>query len=255
VVHLRPDGSAVHINHLDATAPGHLTKHRTDYPDMSFTLAQRSRLVSPDNSGWAGPDPVNPSDPSADIYYDWYEFTCHYGSIPFGGNTTHVGMFGLPLAARLQKTSSVYDKALGIMLSTSKVYADYRASVGTAFLPLAGTYRIVSPRTSPAFAPGGSEGNYLQGPISAAWSYYTSYKFDLDQDGVRFAGQVYGSKLHSTEDGRGPYVLSGPTTTDVVQCSGALASEGISTPELQLGADFCAAFNRGIALHTSQWFT
>lgn len=275
--YLRPDGSAVHINHLDATAPGHLTKHGVDYPDMSFTLAQRSTVeVPPDfqggriyvslgsplyiavtanNGGWAGPDPVNPSDPNADVYYDWYEFTYDYGSIPFGGNTTEVDMFGLPLAARLQQASSGYDKTLGITLSRSKVYADYRASVGAAFLPLAGMYRILSPGTSLSFAPGGPEAGYLRGRISAAWSYYTNHRFELNQDGVRFAGQVQGGQLHFTENGQGPYVLSEPTTTDVVQCSGALASVGMSTPELQLGADFCAAFNRGVALHTSEWST
>jgi hypothetical protein len=37
-------------------------------------------------------------------------------------------------------------------------------------------------------------------------------------------------------------------------CSGALASAGMSTTELALGVEFCAAFNRGVALNTADWY-
>ena len=72
--YLKPDGTLAHISHLDATAPGHLTKNGVNYPNMSFTLAQASTVsvpaelegarmyisvgspmyiaVSPDDQGW-----------------------------------------------------------------------------------------------------------------------------------------------------------------------------------------------------------
>ncbi|MEZ0076027.1 hypothetical protein ABH927_005403 [Planotetraspora sp. GP83] len=40
-----------------------------------------------------------------------------------------------------------------------------------------------------------------------------------------------------------------------MQCSGALASAGMSTVELEFGAEFCAAFNRGVALNTANWYS
>lgn len=106
---------------------------------MAFTLAQASTVTMPtqlggariyislgspmyipissDDSGWGGPDLLNPSDPNADVYFDWYEFTYTYGAVPFGGNTTQVDQFGLPLTARLQQTSSGFDQTNGITLS------------------------------------------------------------------------------------------------------------------------------------------
>ncbi|HEX7733669.1 MAG TPA: beta-1,3-glucanase family protein [Ktedonobacteraceae bacterium] len=48
--------------------------------------------------------------------------------------------------------------------------------------------------------------------------------------------------------------MNKPTTSDVFQCSGALASAGMTTQALELGAEFCAAFNRGIALNTANWY-
>ncbi len=50
--------------------------------------------IASNDSGWGGPDPQNPNDPNANVYFDWYEFTYHYGVIPFGGNTTQVDQFG-----------------------------------------------------------------------------------------------------------------------------------------------------------------
>jgi hypothetical protein len=44
-----------------------------------------------------------------------------------------------------------------------------------------------------------------------------------------------------------------PSSPDVVACAGALASG--SDPEKQLGAEFCAACNRGVPLDTSAWYT
>lgn len=104
--YLRPDGTMAHINHLDESAPNHLTKNGRNYANMSFTLARAGTVtmpsrveggriyisvgspmflpISPDDRGWGGPDLRNPDDPNLDVYFDWYEFTYRDGVVPFG---------------------------------------------------------------------------------------------------------------------------------------------------------------------------
>jgi hypothetical protein len=274
--YLKADGTVTHISHLDANAPGHLTKNGVNYPNLAFTLAQTSTItiptdfqgarmyvslgspmyipIAPDDSGWGGPNLLNPSDPNLDVYFDWYEFTYQYGMIPFGGNTTQVDMFGFPMTARLQQSAIGYDQTVGITLSRAQVMARYAVGVGSAFAPLAGTYRILAPRTSGLFQPGGAQANYLQSTIDATWAYYTANQFTLTRLNQTFTGRVAGTTLTFTKDGAGPFVLNKPTTADVMACSGALASAGMTTTALELGAEFCAAFNRGVAMNTADWY-
>ncbi len=274
--YLKSDGTLTHINHLDANAPDHLTKNGVNYANMSFTLAQASTVtvpthlegarmyvslgspmyipIAPDDSGWGGPNLSNSSDPNANVYFDWYEFSYQYGVKPFGGNTTQVDMFGFPMTARLEQAATSYDQTTGIALSRDQVYSQYTDSVGSAFQPLATTYRILAPHSSPSFAPGGSQANYMQSYIDQTWSYYTTNSFTLTRQGVTFAGGVVNGQLRFTRNGAGPFVLNKPTSSDVLACSGALASAGMTTEELELGADMCAAFNRGVALNTADWY-
>jgi len=272
--YLRPDGTLAHINHLDAAAPGHLSKNGVNYPNMSFTLAQAATVpsptsirggriylslgspmyipVSPDDQGWGGPDLHNPADPNSDVYYDWYEYTYVFGQVAFGGNTTQVDQFGFPMTARLQQTSSGYDSTQGITLTRAQVLSQYAAAVGPAFRPLQSGYRITAPRSADLFQPGGAQAGYLQGVIDQAWTYYTTHPFTLTRLGETFSGQVSGATLTFTKNGAGPFHLSKPTSADVFACAGALATGG--DVEKQLGAEFCAAFNRGVALNTANWY-
>ncbi|MFD4623690.1 glycoside hydrolase family 64 protein [Streptomyces sp. NPDC058475] len=274
--YMKADGTMAHINHLDASAPGHLTKNGVTYPNMSFTLARSGGSVpsptsirggriyvslgsplyipvSPDDQGWGGPDLRNPNDPNSDVYYDWYEYTYVFGQVAFGGNTTQVDQFGFPMTSRLTQSSSGYDTTRGITLTRAQVMSQYAASVGAAFRPLQNTYRIVAPRSSNLFLAGGSQAGYLQSYVDQTWSYYSTHPFKLTRLGETFTGQVSGSTLTFTKNGAGPYTLQKPSSPDVVACAGALASG--SDPEKQLGAEFCAAFNRGVALDTSAWYT
>lgn len=273
--YMKSDGTMTRINHLDATAPGHLAKNGVDYPNMSFTLAQAGGTVpspasirggriyvslgsplylpvSPDDQGWGGPDLRNPADPNSDVYYDWYEYTYVQGQVAFGGNTTQVDQFGFPMTSRLQQASSGYDSTRGITLTRAQVMDRYAAAAGPAFKPLRSQYRIVAPRSAAAFLDGGSQQAYLQTAIDQAWSYYTSHQFTLTRLGETFTGRVSGSTLTFTKNGSGPFVLRKPTSPDVMACAGALASGG--DVEKQLGAEFCAAFNRGVALNTANWY-
>ncbi len=273
--YVQADGTVTHINHLDANAPNHLTKNGVNYANMSFSLDQASTVtmpthlegarmyislgspmyfpIAPDDSGWGGPNLTNPSDPNADVYFDWYEFTYQYGVKAYGGNTTQVDMFGFPMTVRTQQTAIGFDETVGITLSRSQVYSQYAAAVGPAFQPLSTQYRILAPHSSPDFNPGGSQANYMDAYISQVWNYYATNPFTLTNGGDTFSGGVVNGQLQFTRNGVGPFVLNKPTTSDVLGCSGALASGGMTSEELELGADVCAAFNRGVAMNTADW--
>src|SRR5882757_3541473 len=274
--YLKADGSMTHISHLDATAPNHLAKNGVNYANMAFTMAQASTIslpasmyggriyvslgtpmyipISPDDNGWGGPDLRYPSDPNGDVYFDWYEYTYVNGITPFGGNTTQVDMFGFPMTARLQQTAIGYDQTVGIAATRAQVMSQYTASVGAAFSALENPYRIVAPRSSNSFWPGGAQANYLQPYIDQVWNQYTATQFTLTRLGVTFTGRVVNGQLQFTRNGVGPFVLGKPSTTDVVQCAGALANGTMTDTARELGAEFCAAFNRGVAQNTANWY-
>ncbi|WP_406367832.1 glycoside hydrolase family 64 protein [Streptomyces sp. NBC_01546] len=274
--YMKPDGTMAHISHLDATAPGHLVKRGVNYPNMSFTLAQVGGTVpsppairggriylslgspmhipvSPDDQGWGGPDPRNPDDPNSDVYYDWYEYTYVYGQVAFGGNTTQVDQFGFPITSRLRQTSSGHDTTRGITATRAEVMQRYASSVGPAFRPLQNNYRILAPRSSELFQPGGAAQDHLTAAIDQAWAHYTTHPFTLNRLGETFSGRVTGSTLTFGKNGAGSFTLRKPTSPDVMACAGAMAS-GNDT-EKQLGAEFCAAFSRGVALDTTAWYS
>jgi hypothetical protein len=207
--------------------------------------------IPPDDSGWGGPNISNPNDPNADVYFDWYEFTYQQGVTPFGGNTTQVDMFGFPMTARLQQPATGYDQTVGITLTMDQVFSQYSAAVSAPFKPLASTYRILAPHSSASFSPGGDQANYMQPYIDQTWNYYATNQFTLTRQGVTFSGKVVNGQLQFTRNGAGPFFLNKPTSSDVLACSGSLASGTIE--EKELGAEVCAAFNRGVALNTANW--
>ena len=274
--YLTADGAVHPMDHRAATAPGHLTKNGIDYPAMSFTLADASTVampadfrgarvylslgspmflgVAPDDSGWAGPDLHNPADPNTDVLFDWYEYTYAYGDVPFGGNTTQVDMLGFPITARLQQAASGHDRTVGIEMSRDRLMSDYAAQVDPAFRSTQGTERIVAPRSAAEFAATGPDGDYLAAAIDRTWQEYRDKPFELTRLNQTFSGRVVGDDLEFTKDGAGPFVLHKPSTQDVLACSGALASDGMKVTELELGAEFCAAFNRGVAGDTADWY-
>jgi hypothetical protein len=280
--YLKPDGTVTHINHLDATAPNHLTKNGVNYANMSFTLAQASTVtfpshieggriylsinspmyipISPDDAGWGGPDLLNPNDPNANVYFDWYELGYIFGVTGFGGNTTQVDQFGFPMTARLQQTSTGYDQTVGITQTRDQVFAGYQSSVGTAFQGLSNTYRIVAPRSSAAFQPGGAQASYMQAYIDQVWNYYTTNTWTLNDLGQSYTGHVVNGVLTGTKNNGASFSVPKPTTADVFMCAGALAvpnNLGGNDTTREVGRDFCAAFNRGVALNpnTADWFT
>src|SRR6266508_2573501 len=247
-----------------------------NYANMSFSLAQATTVtmppriegarvyisigsplffpISPDDRGWGGPDLRNPNDPNADVYYDWYEYTYIFGTTTnFGGNTTMVDQFGFPMTARLQQTAIGYDKTSGITLSRDEIFARYQSTVGPAFRGLANQFRIVAPRSSLAFQPGGAQASYFQAYIDQVWNFYAANTFSLTRLGRTFTGRVTNGVLTGTKSDGTSFSLNKPMTADVVECARTLAPPTNDTSR-EVGAEFCAAFHRGVAMNTASWY-
>jgi hypothetical protein len=271
-------GVAHKLDHTAANAPGHLVKNGVNYANMSFTLAQAQNLtipptlqaarmyisegqplyirISPDNSGWAGPDSMNPSDPNYNTTFDWYEMTYSNGRTAFGGNTTQVDQFGLPIKVTLTQTASGYSQTRGITLTRAQVFARYVQSVPAAFQALvvkdaAGKpLRIVSPRTSTP----GALATWMDQPVNNFWTTYTNKTFTYNGPGYTVAGHVNASGLFAyTVTSAGvstAYTMRKPTTAEVFANSGPFVGSGLQGAFL---AQLAAAFNRGVASTPTQW--
>ena len=263
-------GTMLPMDPADAHAPGHLRKNGVDYAAYSFPISAAAALRMPahitggrfyisvgspmyialgDNS-WAGPDPLNPADPNIDTVYDWYEFTWVFGQVAFGGNTTQVDSFGLPYTVRLVRESTGYDRTAGIALARDEVFAEYERTVGVPFRSLSGPARILAPYKA-TFRSGGPGQDYLQPAIDAAWSHYTVSPFHYQLLGDLFTGGVVDDRLRFFRNADGPYTIARPDTYDVMAGANSLARG--NEVQKQLGAQLCAAFNRGVAADTSKW--
>ena len=210
------DGATHSLDHTAADADGHLVKDGRNFADMSFTLprprASRFRRgwrvliyislgeplyvgISPDNSGWAGPDPMNPTDPNIDTVYDWYEMTYEYGRIPFGGNTTQVDMFGLPFTFTVTQTSTGFSGTRGMTLSRDEVFRRFEDTMPAAFQPLiqrdgdGNPLRLVAPRSQQP----GELATWFDDPIDDFWTKYAGEQFVYNGPGFSVTGGINGS--------------------------------------------------------------
>ncbi|WP_211102049.1 discoidin domain-containing protein [Nitrospirillum pindoramense] len=281
---LKPDGTLMPASITDNDAAGHLTAGGQNYSNYFFTLAQAKTLKLPkmdsgrvfvalggplyikiladanNQVGYAGPNPLNATDPNINVYYDWYEFT--YNDAGLWINTTQVDQFGLPLLLDVYGAHNTFHKQTGLNQSRASLYNAYLAETPAEFhtAPLS-PYRIMAPYNS-TFDTGQANAAYFDSYITQIWTYYTTNTLTIDLWGGsrRFVGQVQGGQMVFTEAnlGNGAYVggtfvINKPTTQDVLRGAGALAT-GNAT-ELALEAQLCAAFNRHIMDSAGDWAT
>lgn len=270
---------AVHpLDHRDANAADRLSRNGVNYANMSFTLAQAGNLrlppalqggrifismgqplfigISPDDKGYAGPNPAAPSDPNYGTVFDWYEMTYVYGQVPFGGNTTQVDQFGLPLKVTLEQSSSGYSTTRGLTATRAQAFAAFARQAPAEFQPLvvrdaAGTpLRILAPRTA---APG-PLATWFDGAVNDFWSRYRTQRFTFTGAGFTVKGGIDANGMFSytiTSAGRSDrYLMRRPTSQEIFACSGPFAGTGTQGAFL---AEFSAAFNRGVASSPERW--
>ncbi|MFC3653372.1 beta-1,3-glucanase family protein [Dyella humi] len=289
------DGTITPANVADNTAANAVVApNGQTYPNYAFTLAQSHQLKLPPltagriyisegsplymsivagangNNGYAGPNPLNNTDPNINVHYDWYEFT--YGAN--GGifiNTTQVNQFGLPLLLDVWGSNETYHMQVGINESIANLDQEYISQTPAVFhTPAPNNLRILSPAET-TFGTGGANGNYFDSYIASAWAKYTTTPLTLTLNGRQFTGTTSGSTFTFTEvnpaaaNAGETFVVQQPSTQDVLECAGTMAS-GVagSSPQqqdenaiqLQLQNQICAATNRGVLLLTStNWAT
>lgn len=274
------NGTTHAINHDDANAPGHLVKDGVNYANMSYTLDAAGNLrmppdlqgariyvsvgqplyigISPDNTGWTVPDPVGVTNPNYGTVYDWFEFTFQYGGVPFGGNTTQVDQFGLPLSFTLAQGN--FSATRGTAVTRNQVFTTFQNSVPTEFQQLVikdgqgNPLRIASPRSE---QPGGLA-HYLDQPVDDFWTKYTAQQFTFTSPGsYTVTGRVnannqfaYTVTALNPAGVSGSYVMNKPTTAQVFAGDGPFVG---SHEQGAFLAQLDAAFNRGVAASPDEW--
>ena len=283
------NGAVTPVSLADNTASNAITgPNGQTYPNYFFTLAQAKQLQLPPLSsgrifvslgsplymsivgtsgsslGYAGPNPLNNTDPNINVHYDWYEFT--YGSGGLFINTTQVDQFGLPMLldvwGSVNNVSEAFHMQTGINEPIAQVDQEYAAQTPAAFhLNPVSPLRILSPANS-TFNTGEPNATYFDSYIANIWSYYATNPLTLQLDnGTRhFTGATSGSQFVFTETNLnngayqgGTYTLAEPTTQDIFYCNGAFALGSYNSTESAIGAQFCAAFNRAVMGNYTNW--
>ncbi|HVJ51622.1 MAG TPA: beta-1,3-glucanase family protein [Aliidongia sp.] len=275
------DGTVTAASVADNDAPNHLTAAGQNYPNYAFTLAQSKQLMLPplssgrvyisegnplymkimpgDNGvGYAGPNPLNVTDPNLNTHYDWLEFT--YGDGGLFINTTQVDQFGLPLLLDVWGTNETFHMQTGINESIMTLDQEYVAETPTAFhLPLPSNLRIFSPGHS-TFDKGETNAGYFDQYVSSIWSNYATNTLTVPLFGGsrEFVGNTTPTQfvfsevnLHNGAFVGGTYTVAKPTTQDIVFCNNSLANG--NTVQLALEAQICAAFNRSVMQNFTSW--
>ena len=287
------DGTVTPANVADNTASNALVApNGQTYPNYAFTLAQSHQLILPPissgriyisegsplymsvvaganggNNGYAGPNPLNNTDPNVNVHYDWYEF--NYASN--GGifiNTTQVNQFGLPLLLDVWGAKETFHMQVGINESIANLDQEYISQTPTVFhTPAPTNLRILSPAET-TFGAGQANGNYFDDTLASAWAQYSSSPVTATVNGRQFNGTASGSTLTFTEVNPAAanvgetFVVQLPSTQDVLLCAGTMASgvagssaqqQDENAIQLQLENQICSATNRGVLLTTANW--
>jgi hypothetical protein len=210
---------------------------------LGFPVSDQNVPGSP--SGWT------PEDPNYRILFDWVEFT--YNENGWGGNTTMVDMFGIPLEIALHGSEGV--ARVGVVPGgRERIFTSLRGH--PAFSPLV---VVVDGEIRRAISPfhgiddGVFDARYLQAYIDAAWSNYRGADLKMDAPGYgRFEGRVDArGRLVFTQPGQPAIAFDRPVTRDVFACAGALAPRNCGqspsqecSVQGQIAAALGAAFNR-----------
>ena len=262
--HVDKNGNLIPCKESDNDAPGHLTKNGQNWCNYLHKLSELPEIQVPEinsgrayiglgspvylkivnnGNGFVGPNTANPSDPNADVYFDWLEFTIDNAG--FHGNTTQVDQFGFPMTIELIGTDGV-SKKLGITESRSILFSEYKKSVPSEFQSLVQEpYRILAPFKG-SFARGQQYEKYFDGYIAEMWQYYTSNPLVFSTHEGTFTGKVEDNVFTFTKEGdvNTKYKIHYPTSWEVFECAGVFA-QGNGTEKV-IQSQVSAMFNRHV---------
>ncbi len=251
--------------------------------DVFYTLAEKNYVYMPDivsgrmyisygspvyvtinsdangNTGFAGPDLNNTSDPNQDVLFEFVEFTITNGE--YWGNTTRVDFFSFPVVSRLvgeggfvstPGDADVYDKTVGDIGTREEIFAAFKNEAPTEFQTLVqDSTRIMAPCKA-TFNEGGIYENYFDAYIDEIWDTYRTKDLVFKCEAGTFRGRTSGNSIIFSKDGgESNIVVNKPTTQDVLEGKGTLATG--TDIEKVVEAQLCAAINRGVALTPEKW--
>jgi hypothetical protein len=291
------DGTVTASSLADNTASNAVTgPDGHTYPNYAFTLAQNHLLKLPPLNGgriyvslgapmyipieagnplgYAGPNPLNATDPNGNTHYDWYEFDWGGTSSAIFINTTQVDDFGLPLTLDVWGTNETFHQQTGITESIAAIDQEFIAETPAIFqapqsgIPAVSPLRIWAPAHM-TFNTGDANGHYLDSYVDAVWAQYatTPLNIFLNNNSHEYTGTTSGTAFNFTEinlnngayAGPQTYTVNKPSTQDLLLCAGtmAYAASTLTGQEagvtLALEAQFCAAFNRHVMGNYADW--
>ena len=272
-VYVKKDGTLDLLDISDNTAPNHLSKNGESYSNYFMKLDEVSEIFLPKLSsgrlfigiesplyikvledingdvGFAGPNPNNANDPNIDIYFDFIEFT--FNDLGFFGNTTQVDQFGFPIVMTLLNKDGD-QQTVGITESRHSIFSNFISETPLIYHQLSQGYRIQAPYK------GGFEHHstdYFDSYIDAIWATYKTEDLVIHiHDVGTITGRVGDDNqfvFTKTATGETARIIRKPTTQEVFECSGVLASGGSFDKVIQ--AQFSAALNRHIVEDPDHW--
>jgi hypothetical protein len=124
------NGKLLPISNALNDTTGHLIKNGTNYANIYHAISEKQGISLPQirsgrmylsvnspcyiktyDTGFAGPNVDNPTDPNRNVYFDFIEFTVD--DVGYHGNTTRVDGFGFPVQHRLVNKTDNFDKTVG----------------------------------------------------------------------------------------------------------------------------------------------
>ncbi len=223
--------------------------------------------------GFAGPDLNNPSDPNANVLFEFLEFTIGSGlgtanenPVEYWGNTTRVDNYCFPVVTRLMGENGstnginydIYDKTVGDLGTRQEMFDKYRAQAPAEWQNLVtkdkngNDLRIIAPCKGD-FNEGKPYANYFDAYIDAFWTKYTNEDLHFECQGGDFTCRVKNGVLTFTESRSGQKgTVQKPTTQEMLEGKGAFDTG--TAIEKVLEAQLCAAFTRGVALQPENWY-
>ncbi|MEV6983501.1 beta-1,3-glucanase family protein [Sphaerisporangium sp. NPDC051017] len=202
-------------------------------------------------NGLVEPAPWVPSDPNANILYDWTEFArASSGGTGIFINSTTVDMFSIPLTvsvtdtANRTQTQGITGNRTGILNAFGALGSPWSSLTTTRTsdgLPL----RVLSPVH--AIPRGSFPSGYLDSYVNAVWSYYATHTLNVQTSLGDFTGTTSGANwTFRGTSGNVIGTLTRPATSDVFACAGGMQppNQPDQAAILAVGARVCAALNR-----------
>ncbi|CAM3893833.1 MULTISPECIES: beta-1,3-glucanase family protein [Flavobacterium] len=214
-------------------------------------------------SGYAGHNPLNPTDPNNGILYEIIELTNN--QLGFFGNPSRVDSYKYPIGLELFGANN-YQKRVGEIKSHAQIVSLFQNNVPAEFQGCLNTTsgEITAPSKTAPFADGtggtsvGPYANYMQSYIDAIWSKYKNQDliFYAGHAGV-FKGRIYGEELRVVGQsggftGRTGRVQHRPSTQEALEGKGVLDRRLVDGDlDLVIQAQLTAAINRHMVDVTS----